>query len=132
MASKKPKPLVTQHLEQVSRKAIEKYPGVLKEYTRKRNGIYVLYRKGKIYYVGLASNLRMRLNAHLKDKHKKKWDSFSVYLTIGEDHMKELESLRNNLAHSQDIVTHDWAQIARMSRSLQQLMNLPSIKGGSY
>jgi len=29
--------------------------------------------------------------------------------------VKEFESLRNNLAHAQDIVTHDWAQIARMT-----------------
>lgn len=28
--------------------------------------------------------------------------------------IKELESLRNHLAHAQDIVLHDWAQIARL------------------
>ena len=33
--------------------------------------------------------------------------------------IKELESLRNNLAHGQDIVTHDWAQIARMARRVE-------------
>ena len=33
----------------------------------------------------------------------------------------EFESLRNNLAHSQDIVTHDWSQIARLARRIQQL-----------
>jgi hypothetical protein len=35
--------------------------------------------------------------------------------------VKEMESLRNNLAHAQDIVTHDWAQIARMARNLENL-----------
>jgi len=39
--------------------------------------------------------------------------------------IKELESLRNNLAHSQDIVTHDWAQIARMTQRLHELVNVP-------
>ncbi len=29
--------------------------------------------------------------------------------------LKQFQSLRNNLAHAQDISTHDWAQIARMS-----------------
>lgn len=29
--------------------------------------------------------------------------------------LRELESLRNHLAHAQDIVTHDWAQIARLT-----------------
>jgi len=33
--------------------------------------------------------------------------------------IKDLESLRNNLAHAQDIVTHDWPQIARMARNLE-------------
>ena len=35
--------------------------------------------------------------------------------------IKEMESLRNNLAHAQDIVTHDWAQIARMARNMEIL-----------
>jgi hypothetical protein len=33
----------------------------------------------------------------------------------------DLESLRNHLAHAQDIVAHDWAQIARLSRLLDGL-----------
>jgi len=32
--------------------------------------------------------------------------------------IKSLESLRNNLSHLQDIVMHDWAQIARLSRRI--------------
>jgi hypothetical protein len=34
--------------------------------------------------------------------------------------VKSLESLRNNLAHVQDIVTHDWAQIARLSQRMEE------------
>jgi hypothetical protein len=37
--------------------------------------------------------LRWRLNQHLKDHHGQSWDRFSVYLTIGDRHLKELESL---------------------------------------
>ena len=33
--------------------------------------------------------------------------------------IKDFESLRNNLAHAQDIVTYDWAQIARMAQRMQ-------------
>jgi hypothetical protein len=36
---------------------------------------------------------------------------------------KEIESLRNNLAHTQDIVIHDWAQIARLSRRVEGLIH---------
>lgn len=35
---------------------------------------------------------------------------------------KELESLRNHLAHAQDVVSHDWAQIARMTRRLAEIV----------
>ncbi len=36
--------------------------------------------------------------------------------------IKALESLRNNLAHAQDIVSHDWPQIARMTRRIEGLV----------
>jgi len=85
--------LVCQHLEDISREALEKHQRVIKQYVRRRNGVYALYRKGKLYYVGLAKNLRARLKSHLHDKHGSSWDRFSVYLTIGEKHLRELESL---------------------------------------
>jgi hypothetical protein len=34
--------------------------------------------------------------------------------------VKELESLRNHLAHAQDVVSHDWAQIARLSQRMEE------------
>jgi len=85
--------LVSQYLENISRKALEKYQSVIKEYVRNRRGVYALYRKNKLYYVGLASNLRSRLRHHLRDRHAQAWDSFSVYLTTGGQHLRELETL---------------------------------------
>ena len=87
------KPLVTQHLEHLSRRVLEEHRDLIHEYVRRREGVYVLYRRGKLYYVGLASNLKGRLGHHLKDRHRDSWDSFSVYLTIGDNHLRELESL---------------------------------------
>jgi hypothetical protein len=40
-----------------------------------------------------GEDLRWRLKAHLRDHHGQSWDRFSVYLTIGDQHLKELESL---------------------------------------
>lgn len=85
--------LVSQHMENVSRKALEAYQDVIRSYVRRRQGVYALYRKNKLYYVGLASNLRSRLHHHLRDHHGQSWDRFSVYLTIGDSHLRELESL---------------------------------------
>jgi hypothetical protein len=72
-------PLVCQHLENISRQALEKYQHIIKQYVRYRHGVYALYRRDKLYYVGLASNLRTRLGHHLKDRHGQSWDRFSVY-----------------------------------------------------
>lgn len=90
---RKRQPLVSQYLEHVSRNALEEYQDTIREFVRRRHGIYALYRNGKLYYVGLASNLRNRLKAHLKDHHRDSWDRFSVYLTIDDGHIRELESL---------------------------------------
>ena len=86
-------PLVSQYLERISRGAVEKYQFLFKRYVRHRQGVYALYKGKKLYYVGLASDLRWRLHQHLKDHHGRSWDRFSVYFTIGEKHLKELETL---------------------------------------
>jgi hypothetical protein len=85
--------IVCQHLEYISRAALEKYQDIIRHCISGRHGIYALYRKGKLHYVGLASNLRSRLMQHLHDRHKDSWDHFSVYLTIGSQGVKELETL---------------------------------------
>jgi hypothetical protein len=85
--------LVCQHLENILRDVLEQHQEIVRQYVRQRHGVYALYRRGKLYYVGLASNLRGRLAHHLKDRHHGSWDRFSVYLTIGDSHLRELESL---------------------------------------
>jgi hypothetical protein len=34
--------------------------------------------------------------------------------------MKEIEALRNDLAHAQDIITRNWPQIARIARRVEE------------
>jgi predicted GIY-YIG superfamily endonuclease len=93
MGEKRQKKLVISHLESVSGDVFEHYPAVIEELIKGKSGVYALYRNDTLYYVGLASNLMSRLKAHLRDRHKRKWNRFSVYLTVHDDHMKELESL---------------------------------------
>jgi hypothetical protein len=85
--------LLLQYLEGVSWRVMEAYPDTVRRLIRRRSGLYALYRKDKLYYVGLASNLMGRLRSHLRDRHKGLWDRFSVYLTSDDKHIKELESL---------------------------------------
>src|SRR5688572_4399360 len=85
--------LVCQQMENVSSLVLEEYQDIIRGMIRGRNGVYALYKGEKLYYVGLATNLRGRLKQHLKDRHRALWDRFSVYLTIGDHHIKEMESL---------------------------------------
>jgi len=85
--------LVCQHLENVSRDALQHYSEIIRTFVRGRHGIYALYRKNRLYYVGLATNLRARINQHLRDRHSETWDHFSLYLTVGHQHLREIESL---------------------------------------
>lgn len=85
--------LVCQHLENVSRELLAKYPDVVRGLAKGSHGIYALYRRDRLYYIGLATNLRQRLKQHLRNQHAQTWDRFSLYLTIGDDHLHEIESL---------------------------------------
>jgi hypothetical protein len=87
------KNLVIQHLENISWEVLESHRDVVQKFIRGKAGVYALYKKKNLYYVGLAKNLMWRIKHHLKDRHKGSWDRFSVYLTVHDEHMKELESL---------------------------------------
>lgn len=120
--------LVHQHLENVSRDLFERHPDVVRQFIGRNTGVYALYRRKKLYYVGLATGLRGRLNAHIKNQHSKSWDRFSIYLTINDRHLREIEALllrisnppgakqRGKLAQSKDMRR-------RMARAIRQKQN---------
>ena len=85
--------LVCQHLENISGEVFEDHQDIIRDYVSRRHGVYALYKDDELYYVGLASNLSSRLSTHLRDKHRGQWNRFSVYLTIGNEHLRELETL---------------------------------------
>ena len=85
--------LVCQHLENIKGEVFEEYQDIIREFVSRRHGIYALYKGSRLYYVGLATNLSSRLKAHLGDRHSGHWNRFSIYLTVGDVHLKELESL---------------------------------------
>jgi len=85
--------IVCQHLENVDRAAWEEYGDVLRDQLWNRHGIYALYRDGSLHYVGLAANLGRRIRNHMKDHLKNDWDRFSIYITIDNRAIKELETL---------------------------------------
>lgn len=91
--------LVLQHLEDISGQVLAEDRDVVRELIRGKAGVYALYKRDRLYYVGLATNLMGRLNQHLKDRHQHRWDRFSVYLTVQDGHIMELESLILRIVH---------------------------------
>jgi hypothetical protein len=90
--------LLFQHLEHVSGRLLVSHPDIVRDLIGRQSGVYALYRKSTLYYVGLANKLTSRLKAHLRDRHKNDWDNFSIYLTNNSKHMKEIESLLLQIA----------------------------------
>ena len=89
----KQQPLFCQFLEHASSEVLEEYGSHLRDEVGRSHGVYLLYKRDRLYYVGLASNLCGRLDQHLRDRHERLWDNFSVYLTLQSGFMKDLESL---------------------------------------
>ncbi len=65
----------------------------LQEITRGYSGLYFLYKRTRLYYIGLARNLYWRLVGHSKDKHRGKWDSFAIFRVGRVRYLKDIESL---------------------------------------
>ena len=64
---------------------------VVRRYIGKGSGIYVLCKRDRLM-LGFATALSGRLKAHLRDHSQIIVDRFSIYVTIRDQHMKELES----------------------------------------
>jgi hypothetical protein len=94
----KSRPIVAGHLEKISSRIFDQNRSLITEMIKGRYGVYALYRREKLYYVGLATNLRSRINQHLKDRHKGKWTHFSLYILRKTDHLREIETLLLRIA----------------------------------
>jgi predicted GIY-YIG superfamily endonuclease len=95
----KKRPIVTGYLEKVSSSIFDSHSKIIAEMVQGEQGLYALYRKNKLYYVGLARNLKSRVNQHVRDKHAGKWTHFSLYVIHHAEHIKELESLLLRIAY---------------------------------
>lgn len=60
-------------------------------------GIYALYRKEKLYYVGLTRDLFGRINWHLKDRHAGRWNQFIIFRIKRVNYLKDIETLLTHL-----------------------------------
>ncbi len=93
------RPLVLGHLEQTASNAFSDYPRQITELVHGKHGVYALYKGDRLYYVGLATNLRNRIKQHLKDRHAGKWNRFSLYLVRKVEHIAEIETIVLRIAN---------------------------------
>ena len=139
MVARKTNGFVNGYFERVSWRVLDKYRSLLIHMIRGHAGVYALYKSGKLYYVGLAGNLMGRVNQHLVDRHKGKWDRFSVYLTTDDSNIRPLEALilrvidpvgnrvKGNLKGAQDLVRELKRQMDAVQRDETALL----LGGGS-
>ena len=95
---RKTRTIVTESLEKINSKVFDQYRKQITEMIKENFGVYALYRREKLYYIGLANDFKKRINQHLKDRHKGKWNYFSLYLIRKTDHIREVEALLLRIA----------------------------------
>lgn len=98
----------------------EELRGLMRGYS----GLYVLYRRRSLYYIGLAKDLFWRLHSHTKDKHMQKWDRFAIYRIARVRYLKDIESLLLRVANPPGNAVagkfHRDADITRVLRKIQR------------
>jgi hypothetical protein len=106
----------------------------LDEIMRGYAGVYALYSKGKLYYVGLASNLYWRIRGHTRNRHRGKWDSFAIFRIGRVRYLKDIETLLLRVAsppgNSVSGHLHRDADLTRVLRRVQaeQMRRLKRIR----
>ena len=101
-------PKENNHMKKVKKisdrsKLVKKYIELIDSHSYKKalsskqrgKGIYVLYNKNRVYYIGKSKrSLRSRIRTHAtKDTHKGKWTKFSFYQIGKTRYIKDIESL---------------------------------------
>jgi hypothetical protein len=96
---RKTRAIIAGHLEKIGAKVFDDFSSVITGIIKGNQGIYALFKKDRLYYVGLARNLKGRIKSHNRDRHQNKWTHFSLYIIRKEEHIKEIESLVLRIAY---------------------------------
>lgn len=98
MKNKIKKGLFKESLEGISRNLFRDHSDIITELIGDSSGIYALYDENELYYVGRASDLKRRVNQHLKDRHDAQWTHFSLFLIKRADYIGDIEALLIRIA----------------------------------
>lgn len=88
------------------------------------SGLYVLYKRNRLYYIGLARDLFWRLHSHTRDRHRNNWDRFAIYRIAWVRYLKDIESLLLRVArppgNSVSGNFHRDADVTKVLRKIQR------------
>lgn len=91
--------IVRGYLEKISANVFDRYRDQITGLVGSHQGVYALYKRDKLYYIGLATDLKRRIRHHLRDRHRGKWTHFSLYVIRREEHIREIESILVRIAN---------------------------------
>jgi len=74
--------LVFAHLEGVSRDLLVEHRDIVRQFIGRNAGIYALYRKNRLYYVGLASALR---HSPLRARQESSWKPVGSFFNLSDN-----------------------------------------------
>ena len=85
--------LVKGVLENIPRESFERIADAIEKTMKGESGIYALYKNDRLYYVGLARDLKGRVKKHTRDKHAGKWNKFSIYTIKKAKYLGDVETI---------------------------------------
>lgn len=78
---------------------LEMFRKEIKSMLKGNSGVYVLYNNDDLYYVGITGrDLFWRLYHHTMDRHKNKWNKFSVFIVGRGKYLKDIESMIHRIS----------------------------------
>jgi hypothetical protein len=112
--------MIVYQLHRASIDVLIEYEKVLINKIGDKGRIYVLYKGKNIYYIGKTTKLEQRIKQHFNDKHKDKWDSFSLYMVSDTKFIPELERILIALIKPAGNTTLYLKEVKRSAKELKK------------
>ena len=114
--------LIKHYLQQVKASSFDAVGKEIKSILRGQPGIYALHKGEKLWYVGLATDLKNRIPWHLRDRHAKKWDNFSIFIVRNVKYLRDLERTVVQIAQPKGNKILKKKRDTYLTRELRQLV----------